>query len=256
MTNYIKINNSAHWYTNQGVPMYDATKKEARENGYYPSVTTITKMLNKPALNTWKQNTLLQCAFTCPNCENETTENYIKRVIEDYQQTTIEAAELGTLFHSQIEDFIRGKNSCIYVDGYNETCQALMNYIAKELDDAQDITCEQTIVGDGYAGRVDLFYKKNDSWHIIDWKTQNIKKLNKNKTLSVTKYPEWLWQLEGYARASKNIDGDIPEIKNIVISTNKKAQGIREITYTQDQKNNAFAIFQTMVRLWRLINDF
>ena len=256
MTQFIKTSQMSHWYDNQGNPKYEATKKQAREENYFPSVTTITKMLDKPGLNTWKQNMLLECAFTLPKIKGESTNDFINRVVLDHKQATIEAAELGSLFHDQIENYIKGNIEVIHVDGYAQTCVDLMSYIEHELDGASNVVCEQTIVGDGYAGRVDLLYKKNNIWYILDWKTQNVKKLNKNGTLSITKYPEWLWQLEGYAQACKTVDGEVPIIKNIVVSTNKQSQGIREVAYSPEQREKAWEIFKTMRDLWRLINDF
>ena len=52
----IKPYSSSRFYKRSGEFAVGATLRDARANGYYPSVTTISNIVYKPALEAWKQN--------------------------------------------------------------------------------------------------------------------------------------------------------------------------------------------------------
>ena len=110
---------SGHWYTRDGTPRYTITGKngktrnttlrDAREENLVPSVTTVLNVAAKPALTNWLQEQVLLAALTLPKLDNETEQDYIKRIVNDSKQQGRAAADLGTDIHAAVQSFYEGK---------------------------------------------------------------------------------------------------------------------------------------------------
>ena len=71
---------SGHWYAQDGEPMYtivgangverNTTLRDARKEGFVPSVTTIIGIAAKPSLENWKIDQALNSALTLKQFPN------------------------------------------------------------------------------------------------------------------------------------------------------------------------------------------
>lgn len=108
-----------HWYGQDGSPKYtligangkerNTTLRDARKLGLVPSVTTILKCADKPALNDWKANQLMLAALTLPRIDGEPEEDWLARVKHDSKETARKAAERGVAIHAAIQGHYEGQ---------------------------------------------------------------------------------------------------------------------------------------------------
>jgi len=164
---------SGHWYDASGKPAYttmgkngkerNTTVKDARENGYLPSVTTIIGCAAKPGLDVWKQQQAILAALTLPRIDGETEEDWLSRVVSDSKQTAKQAAERGTLVHGVIEAFYDGvymPEVPIYV---REVEKIIIEHFGEQL-----WVPEKSFANNGYGGKCDLI---SSAGFVIDFKT-------------------------------------------------------------------------------------
>ena len=110
---------SGHWYTPRGEPAHTiigangkeraTTLRDARKEGFLPSVTTVLKVAANEGLNRWLKSNLLMAAATLPRIEGESADDWINRVTEDAQRQGQEAASLGTSIHASLEKAYEGE---------------------------------------------------------------------------------------------------------------------------------------------------
>ena len=84
---------AGHWYDHDGKPMYtiigangkerNTTLRDAKKEGFVPSVTTIIGMIAKPSLENWKINQALNSALTLERNEDESFDSFVYRCKED-----------------------------------------------------------------------------------------------------------------------------------------------------------------------------
>jgi hypothetical protein len=164
---------SGHWYDASGKPAYttigkngkerNTTVKDARENGYLPSVTTIIGCAAKPGLDVWKQQQAILAALTLPRIDGETEEDWLSRVVSDSKQTAKQAAERGTLVHGVIEAFYDGvymPEVPVYV---REVEKIIIEHFGEQL-----WVPEKSFANNGYGGKCDLI---SSAGFVIDFKT-------------------------------------------------------------------------------------
>lgn len=170
----------SHWYTINGEPMYEMMKKDgsgprattladARKLNLLPSVTTILRSLDKPALIAWKIEQAVLAAMTTPKKPDETLDQFVERVlqIEKVQEQEMEAArDLGTRMHEALEFMALAK----------EVDQDLKPWIFPAWDFIRSlgvcVSAETCVVGQGFAGKVDLMLSPGpDEILLVDYKT-------------------------------------------------------------------------------------
>jgi hypothetical protein len=190
---------NGHWYTPQGEPLHFVEKKDgsgkrpttladARKLNLLPSVTTILKTLNKPQLTDWivQQNVL--AAVTTPRIDGEGLDDFVKRIMErDAKSETDAAKDRGTELHAALELLFQGRDAEVSPETLPWVLPAFQAISAR----GKTIAVEQVVVGDGYAGRLDL-----RQW-LWDWKTT--KKLPDPKKGGA--WSEHRLQLSAYASA-------------------------------------------------------
>ena len=109
---------SQHWYSRDGTPAYEVTAKtgglrpttlrDARSIGLVPSVTTILKCQDKPALTIWMIDQAIMAALTLPRRENELEADWIARIKKDAKEHAKNAADKGTEIHAAIQGHYEG----------------------------------------------------------------------------------------------------------------------------------------------------
>jgi len=172
------IKENTHWYDLEGNPAYTVKDKkgnerptnlrDARKEGYVPSVTTIMGEANKPGLNNWIAEQNILSAITLPRIDGETDSELMARIKEDAREQARAAAEKGTQIHAWIQQGFEG--------GLLEEEAYEYYIVAKEtLDkecDLQEWMPEQSFCYKDHGGKVDLPCPH----YIIDIKTKESEK--------------------------------------------------------------------------------
>jgi hypothetical protein len=256
--NLVKSYTSSHWYKKDGTPCFevpsaDGTKMvkttitHARKLGLVPSVTTINGLLAKPELNNWIQEQLLLSSLTSERGLNETEQEYIKRIIDDSREHSINAMGYGTAVHAFCEMTLSKQvpDDTSFLDLIStETKEAIVKFFG-QFDKV--IETEKSLANDKYAGTMDAIVEMGGDLYLIDFKTQNTKKGE------FVYYDEWLYQLMAYKRlATEKLGLTNLNLANICISSNEL--GLIELhIYTEEECIRAGKIFDNLLELFYLI---
>jgi len=206
---------STHWYHKDGTPCYTVeyadkkrkgefrptTKRDAKKLDLVPSVTGILKVITKPGLEVWKQQQVLESAYTCPLKRSEVDSGtWLSKVMEDAQEQAKNAREKGNIKHAQVENYFKAQilpDDQVTCEQIQKINQLLMDY---EISGIDDIEAEKSFACEKWGGKMDMpALKKN---FIADLKTTEFtlvdgiphKKGKKDKMV----YPEHIQQLAGY----------------------------------------------------------
>jgi hypothetical protein len=178
----VQTDQSGHWYTEQGESAHviigktgkerNTTVADARKLGLLPSVTSVLGIMEKPQLTAWKIEQAIMSSLTLPKEDNESLEEYAKRVVKDSKESTTRAAEHGTKMHTEMENILLGR-AC----SKDETLKPYIETFKQWASDNVEKTywCEKAMVGAGYAGRCDAYVRlKNVGDAIIDLKNRKV----------------------------------------------------------------------------------
>lgn len=248
MDKIVKINQSSHWYYPDATPCYevdsaDGKKKvkttlaHAKKLGLVPSVTTVLSLLAKPELDAWRAEQLLLASLTLHRLENESDQDYVKRIIADSEVYSQQAMDFGNSIHAYIESCFCAVERPQIDDIYRTKIDEFIN--THKISGQCEILASNSIV----AGRVDFFGEFDGHTAIIDWKTQG------TKNGKVNYYDTWLYQLVGYLRLLKK-DLNNVNLINVVIS---KEGFVDYKIWEQAEINRASQIFDSLVDLFYLI---
>lgn len=171
---------SSHYYTMAGEPMHFIEKKDgtglrpttladARKLNLLPSVTTVLKTLARPALIDWIVRENVLAAVTTPRLDGETLDDFVKRIMERDAKSESEAAkDRGTELHAALELLFQGREAEVTPETLPWVLPAFQAISAR----GKTVAVEQVVVGDGYAGRLDLRQEAPDGTQWLwDWKT-------------------------------------------------------------------------------------
>lgn len=154
-----------HWYGRDGVPHYrvvgangkerDTTLRDARPNGWLPSVTTVLGCIAKPQLEDWKVKQGILAALTTDRLPLETDEGFIARILSDSREQAKQAAEEGTRVHDALEcSFKRG---WAVPEIYRPHVEAVHAELFRLFPDITDWVSEAQFGHRlGYGGKIDL----------------------------------------------------------------------------------------------------
>lgn len=230
----VRSTDSSHWYWPDGRPAYEIAKKDgsgvrpttladARKMNLLPSVTTILRILDKPALTDWKIEQAVLAAMTTPRIDGEADDAFVYRALhrERHQdQESQIARDLGTGIHAAIENFLLSPHRVISPAGEMQSTRHYLGpwifpalFSVLQRGSVLDVEC--CVIGDGYAGKLDLAQEAPDAIWLWDWKTA--KKLPDPKKGA---WPEHVLQLSAYARAWFSRSASKPiRTGNVYIST-------------------------------------
>jgi len=196
---------SSHWYYTDGRPCYELPKADgkgmknptladARKLNLLPSVTTILKILAKPALQDWLIEQAVLAVLSTPRHEGEALDAFAHRVLQiervQDQESTI-ARDRGTQIHDALECFAKKEPLTPELTPVLEFAKPVWD----KIDSLGRVEAVEAIyVGDGYAGKTDLLLIGPDEEWLIDYKTT--KKLPEKAS-----WPEHRLQLAAYAKA-------------------------------------------------------
>jgi len=212
----------SHWYGRDGSPRYEiigkttgrprpVTIRDARENDWLPSTTTILKVLHKPALVDWLCEQSALAVLTTPRNPGEELDAFVNRVLHEEKQQDQEAQaarDLGTRIHAAIELALAGHGVAVDMEAF---VKPALEAILKTGEVQQT---ERIVVGDRYAGKLDALTQGNGLTTV--WDTKTSKNLPKYGS-----FHEHRLQTASYAKAVACIDSPIPNIQtaNLYVST-------------------------------------
>ena len=245
---------AGHWYTAEGESAHvvigkngnerNTTVADARKMGLYPSVTSILGIMDKPQLTAWKIEQAIMSSLTLTKGDDETLEEYAKRIVKDSKESTTKAAEHGTKMHTEMENILLGR-SC----SNDETLQPYIDTFKKWAESNVEKTywCEKGLVGAGYAGRCDAYVKLRDVGDaIIDLKNRKVN----------PKYDPFYdtdcAQLWAYRAASEN-----PKCACVsVVLASNDANKITSKVWDEDELYQSGIAFCAMQKVWSWVKNY
>jgi len=252
----VTVESSGHWYDAEGRSAHviigkngkerNTTVADARKMGLLPSVTSVQGILHKEQLVSWRIEQAIMSALTLPKEENETLEDYARRVVKDSKESTTKAANHGTRMHEQAENILMGRAVCKDED--------LQPYIAtfrkwSEENIEKTYWCEKGLVGAGYAGRSDAYVRmKGVGDAMIDLKNRKINK----KYNAAPWYPTDAQQLWAYRNASEN-----PKCACVsVVLASNDPEYIMHHQWDEDELYQAGIAFCAMQKVWAWVKGY
>lgn len=253
---------SSHWYTLTGDACHSVPKKDgggtrpttltdARKLNLVPSVTSIIQLLDKPALNLWKQEQVALAVLTTPRKENEADDAFVHRVLHEEKQQEQEsqvAKDRGSSMHDGIEGFFSGLEVPAELEPW------IRPVLDRLLEYGQKASAEIILIGDDYGGMADLLQDCGDFWRLWDFKcTKNLPDPAKGAWM------EHRLQLAAYAQAFKNKLQRAGQVRpiivgNIYISTVKEGEFVAiEHENWEDAYTEGFA---PLVRHWQFVKAY
>ena len=240
---------SGHWYTKEGLPMYtivgangkerNTTLRDARSLGLVPSVTTIMNLIAKPSLENWKIDQALNSALTLEREEGETMSAFTYRCKQDSRKVGMEAAELGTKIHAQIERGFLGQST-------NKPYKAIKNYLDEHYPNEEWIAEDSFCADQGYGGMIDLYSK---SGIFVDFKTKdNLEGKNPKRLV----YDSHAMPLSAYAQGC---GFDTPERVSIFVDR-KQTDLIACYIWDQESHTKHLEMFNSILNYWKLSKNY
>lgn len=243
---------SGHWYDGKtGEARYTiigangkeraTTLRDARKFGYVPSVTTVSKIMDKPALGTWLQKQVLMAALTLTRTTEETDEQWIDRIMEDSKAQGKAAAERGTAVHGAIERAIQGDAQSEYLTHIQGVTDALK---AIGIDLYAGKPERSFAHSDGFGGKIDW----SDTTTVIDFKTKDA---IGDKAGEDFVYDEHPMQLGAYAYGLGIV---APRCVNVFIGVNDAKVVIHEHDAVSVERG--LRMFKLALALWKEKNNY
>lgn len=243
---------SCHFYAKDGTPAYTQPKKgggirpttirDARKLGLLPSVTTILGCMAKPGLDYWKQRNAIHAALTTPRLDGENEDAFCERILaSDVHSVSDAAKERGTQIHAAIEIALGGKVIERELEPFVTPVLASLKSFGKV------VQCEKSIVGNGYAGKLDALFDDGEWLTVVDFKTCS--------KLPDSQYDEHLLQLAAYVAPVVEQTKKKARSCNIYIDS-ANAGAIKVITNTPDELNEAYGAFFDILKFWQWKNSY
>ena len=240
---------SGHWYTQEGEPMYTIIGANGKERNtnlrdaklllLVPSVTTVMDLVAKPSLENWKINQALNSALSLNKEDGESNGSFIYRCKQDAKKPGMEAADLGTKIHAQIERGFLGTST-------NKAYRAVKKYLDEHFPNEEWIAEDSFCAKQGYGGMIDLYSK---SGIFVDFKTKD--KLQDKKIKQLI-YDSHGMQLSAYAQGCGFVD---PE--RVSIFVDRKDTGfIVGHVWNKESHAKHLAMFNSMLTYWKFSKNY
>jgi hypothetical protein len=253
----------SHWYYTDGRSCYELPKADgkgmkkptladARKLNLVPGVSSILKVLDKPALTAWLIEQAVLAVITAPRQAGEADDVFVKRVLHDEEQQREEsnkARDKGTAIHAALSDLFAQK---VTIDQTGE----LRGWIEPAYDwmrvNAGPVIGNETILsGEGYSGMTDLVTCP-DSENVL-WDFKSAKKL---PDPAKGGWPEHKLQLAAYGKAWSRERGNNYRAANVYISTTDMGKFV-VCEYSHEHLIDAYhRAFQPLVSVWQYLNNY
>ena len=250
---------SVHWYRQDGGPQYTVlakdgsqrptTLRDARLRNLVPSVTTVLKVVAKPALEAWKLEQMLLSALTLPRIEGESSKDLVSRIVRDSKETGKQAAEAGTRIHESIEKWHKGQTKVEHPEIATSFVREVCNHFKTPV--GHHWNAENSFASPlGFGGKIDLFTGVSESIPtgiVLDAKSKEFAPEDK-----VVAYIDNLMQLAAY-RYGLNL----PEARCANVFASRTHPGlIKIVEWEEEDLQRGWAMFQLLLQFWKLNNKF
>lgn len=246
---------SGHWYAPDGSARYtvigkngkerNTTLRDARELGLFPSVTSILQIEAAPALTNWKINQALLSAVTLPKLDGESSDEFIKRALEDSKQQAKKASERGSYLHGCLEMAVKDRHSVqreasiIDFDIIFPCLQWLETNFPGYVWHPERSFASPS----GFGGKLDLYGERGEEAVVIDWKFKD--DIIPGKRLA---YDNHSTQLAAYAYGLAK-----PKARCINLFISSSVPGlIVPHEWSQEEINNGWLVFGHLLGIWKL----
>ena len=253
---------ASHWYFPDGTPLHEVPRadgkgqrptslRDARKLGLFPSVTNVLSILAKPGLDAWKQEQAILAALTLPRSEEETLDDFAKRVLVDMTSEVGRAADLGSAVHGAIEGYAQGR--WLPEDkGVARLFEPARQWFDKEVIAVHSVEIATAHLEWGYAGRVDLVATLRSTGRptVIDFKTQKTRR-DKDGNFTPILHDTWPLQLEAYRMALASRDKGLADaaIASVVIGSTDPVPVVVKV-WDDANKDGYFRAFLAARDLW------
>lgn len=250
----IPTRGEGHYYSPNGVPVYEligrngearqVTVRDARQLGLVPSVTTIYRVVAKPALERWQLRQMLLAGMRVPRADGESDEMYAERVATAAFDEVRQASQRGTLLHEAIEKWlVSGQQDETYGDLLERIHGKLVDELHVDLGSGRP---EQTFAFCGYGGRVD--------WHRTAGHPMLLDFKSKRRIESYDKlvYDEHLVQCAAYAAGiGLPIDAIVA---NVFVGVEDGQVAV--VRHSPESLLRGWKLFCAAFDLWRRVYDY
>lgn len=226
---------------------------DARKKAWYPSVTTIQGLLDKPALTNWKIDEHLKQAYLyCAAHDRQyvfgsTLEEFIDSIKTQTQIALDKAPKDGTDFHDVLEHYFKWEIGSAVIDIPTEQlriCNAVDDLMRDKTGIYRtDWISEMSFVNElGFAGKVDISHDMRGVSWVIDFKTKNTADKWKPGKMA---YSEMAMQLAAY-----RVGLGLPNARcaNVFICLEDGAVEFHE--WDNAELDKQFANFADLLRIW------
>lgn len=261
----LKIESTGHFYDEHGKSI-TGNLRDARKIDGLPSITTVLKIIEKPALTKYKLEQILRASLSLSQDDSETKEEYIDRIIEESGRESKEAIGFGNNIHALAENYLkRDETVQIEDDIVFNAFSSVADWIDNSLVPGSSFEVEESMssVTHGFAGKPDCFGEtKGFGYAVIDWKSQKVKqKFMKRKKAWENKpvvYDDFVYQLAAIGLLVEENRGVTPDnYISVVISSNKINMGFVHVhVWDYEEVENAKEIFLSMLSVWRGIKKY
>lgn len=262
---------SGHWYLPDGTPFYTTERRSGKQKGEkravslrhdrkllmslcaVPSVTTITRILEKPALVEYK----LQCLYTAmldnPKLNGESDEDYYDRVCQVANEHRNTRASRGSEMHTAIEHFLLGKDisSSPWKEHVDEAVKALTQYgITLGSAGVSEHSFAHDCGTGCYGGKVD-YHERMPAGLVIDFKS---KEEITDKHLAGTNklaYDEHAMQLAAYREGL-----GIPEARGINVFVGERDRRVFIYEHRPSDLARGMRLFRAVLEVWKIKNNY
>jgi len=245
---------SSHWYLQNGMPFYtiqrsdgtgirDVTLRDAKKVQALYSTTYIINQLSKPQLEKWKIKQILDVCFD--HTAYDSREEWEEKVWKLYREKTEVYSTQGMLIHNQLETYYLAG---IIAPDAEDIVYPVIELIEKSFKHHKILKyrAEESFANKkGYGGKIDLIIETEDGIIILDFKTKQGDKLEKQL------YNDYSMQLAAYSDTFKNV----LFCGNVLISVTHP--GINHIHVWSDetiQKSNQ--MFNHLLEYCKLVNNY
>ncbi len=246
-----------HLYDKQGQPMYEVpyanpkkgmratTLRDARKQGWIPSVTTVIGILDKPGLNFWKQTKVLESALSLKQGK-ESDDVFMARIRQAAKEKSTKAAEEGTRIHDALEKAFNGEKVPIhYLHITNKVTSDVYNYFGVTKGWVAEASFGHK---DGYGGKVDLSNKLINV--VLDFKTKEQFKRSKAGVITRMAYDEHCMQLHAYG---KGLGFKNPNLYNLFVEYSGETCFH---PWNKGEIERGAEMFDLCLKLWMLIKNY
>ena len=242
-----------HYYRRDGSPCYEVATKAGgvrpvnlrwdRGLNLVPSVTTVTKIIDKPALTNWMVEQGILAALTLPRVDGETEAEWMARIKEDSKAQAKAAAEEGSRIHDACERHYRGLE---VPAKYRPHVDGVAAAIAEAFPGVDDWIAEASFAHEsGYGGKVDLHSPSTGI--VVDYKGKD-GDFSDGKRLAYDQH----WQLGAY-----QVGLGLPNAPCANVFFSRTHPGVAKLhKWKAVEIAEGSAIFADTLRLWKRLKKY